>query len=255
MSSANHPCFNLAAIHRYKRVLDLAVLIPLSSLLVPVFIVIITGYALSMLIYPKDRGPIFHRVFRKSCGRIFIIYKFRVSRVSSLPQKPFSPVLIAHIERLLTPEDRSYFQQHPEYWREDQGSEKTHFGQALKKFYMDELPQVINILIGEMTIVGPRPVALYDPRNLPDEAGQVTIAGQKLDYQFRNDLKSGITGYYQLNKDYRALQDYEQFMYEGVSLDRRYFEDIHAKTGWQLLRIDLSIILRTLSVVVRGEGI
>ncbi|MFZ5518364.1 MAG: sugar transferase [Candidatus Zhuqueibacterota bacterium] len=255
MTRPNHHCNGMAAIHRFKRMLDLALLIPLLLLLIPLFIGIITGYALNMLFFPNDRGPIFHRVFRKTCGRIFIIFKFRVSRISPSHEKSFSPGLIAHIERLLSPEDRSYFQRHPEYWREDQGAEKTHFGQLLKKFYMDELPQVFNIFIGEMTIVGPRPVALYDPRNLPDKAGRVTIAGQKLDYQFRNELKSGITGYYQLNKDYRALENYEQFMFEGVQLDRQYYDAIRAKTGWQLLRTDLAIILKTLSVVVRGEGI
>ncbi len=241
--------------NRYKRFLDIVLIFPIMAALIPLFIIFILGYAVSMLLIPKDRGPIFHRVFRKTCGRIFLIYKFRVSRISKTDQKKFTPALLAQIEGLMTKDEIQRFRSFPQYWNEDQGMEKTLFGKFLKKFYMDELPQFFNILKGDMTFVGPRPVALYDERNLPDADGMVTIAGQKANYNFRNELKSGITGYYQLNKDYRALEDYDRFMLEGVKLDRQYYDEIQNISGPRMLLTDLTIIVKTLSVVFRGEGI
>ena len=208
-----------------------------------------------MIFFPEDRGPIFHRNFRKTRGRLFLIYKFRISRISHLRNQRLSQHTIHRILSNLTPEEKNRFEKHPESHVEDGGTVKTRFGVFIKKFYLDEVPQLMNILKGDMTFVGPRPFSLSDIRNLPDAEGKVTIKGQGVDYTFKDELMSGLTGYYQLNKDYRALDDYMQFVLEGVELDRQYYDKIKQISCFRLLLLDISIIVRSIAVVVRAEGI
>ena len=208
-----------------------------------------------MVIFPEDRGPIFHRNFRKTRGRLFLIYKFRISRIEHLRKQRLPQNSIDRILSGLTPEEAIRFGKHPEFHVEDGGTVKTRFGAFIKKFYLDELPQLMNILKGDMTFVGPRPFSLSDIRNLPDALGKVTIKGQGVDYTFKDELMSGLTGYYQLNKDTRALDDYMQFVLEGVELDRQYYDKIKQISCIKLLMLDISIIVRSITVVVRAEGI
>ena len=235
--------------------LDLSLVIPILILLSPVFLCLCAGYAASMIFFPEDRGSIFHRNFRKTRGRLFLIYKFRISRITHLRKQRLSRETIARIQSALTPEEKIRFEKHPEFHVEDSGAVKTRFGAFIKKIYLDELPQFINILLGDMTFVGPRPFSLSDIRNLPDAEGKVTIKGQRVDYTFKDELWSGLTGYYQLNKDARALDDYMQFVLEGVELDRRYYEKTKQVSCFRLLLLDISIIVRSMAVVVRAEGI
>ncbi len=244
------------SVFRCKRILDLVITLPIFFVLIPLFLLLYIAYALSMIFNPEDRGPVFHRVFRKTKGRLFVIYKFRVSRVAFLRQKNFTPEIIKKIEDLLANEEElAWFRNNPQYWVEDTAGEKTRFGAFLKKFYLDELPQIFNIVKGDMSLVGPRPFALTDTRNIFDEKGQVELAGQRFYYKFKDNLPSGLTGYYQLNKDYRALEDYERFMVEGVALDKKYYEKLKNLNCLQVILLDLSIIVRTFLVVFRGEGI
>ena len=238
-----------------KRVLDLILVIPILIFLSPVLICLCAGYAVSIIFFPEDRGPIFHRNFRKTRGRLFLIYKFRISRISHLRKQRLPQDTIHRILSSLAPEEKIRFEKHPEFHVEDGGTAKTRFGAFIKKFYLDEVPQLMNIIKGDMTFVGPRPFSLSDIRNLPDAEGKVTIKGQGVDYTFKNELMSGLTGYYQLNKDYRALDDYMQFVLEGVELDRQYYDKIKQISCFRLLLLDISIIVRSIAVVVRAEGI
>ena len=238
-----------------KRILDLSLVMPVLIILSPVFLCLGAGYAVSMILFPEDRGPIFHRNFRKTRGRLFLIYKFRISRISHLRKQRLPQDTIDHILSNLSPEEKIRFETHPEFHVEDGGTVKTRFGAFIKKFYLDELPQLVNILKGEMTFVGPRPFSLSDIRNLPDTEGKLTIRGHRVDYTFKDELMSGLTGYYQLNKDYRALDDYMQFVLEGAELDRQYYDKVKQVSCFKLLLLDISIIVRSMAVVVRAEGI
>ena len=238
-----------------KRILDLILIIPIIVVLSPIFFLLSLGYAISTIIFPDDRGPIFHRNFRKTKGRLFIVYKFRISRSKYLKTLTLPPETIRKIESLLNDEEIISLRTHPEYHVEDGGMVKTHFGSFLKQFYLDELPQLINILKGDMTFVGPRPFSLGDPRNLPDKAGRIHFADRQLDYSFKRELKSGLTGYYQLNKDSRAREDYSRFVLEGVKLDRRYYNEQTQTSCLGAVWLDLSILVRTIPVILRGEGI
>lgn len=243
------------SVYRCKQVLDLVVIFPVLILVFPLFLVLYVSYFISMIFFPRDRGPIIHKVFRKSKGRLFLIYKFRVSTMGFLNSQKMSPEVKARVESLLSPDELERFRNNPQFWTEDTAKDKTRFGAFLKKFYLDELPQIFNIFKGDMSLVGPRPFALTDARNLFDENGYVEFAGKKFYYKFKDDLKSGLTGYYQLNKDYRALENYQRFMAEGVELDKKYHDDLTKSNCLKIMLLDISIIFRTFLVVFRGEGI
>ena len=221
----------------------------------PLLMMLALAYWISFIFCPQDRGPIFFRVFRKTRGRLFVIYKFRLFRMDWLKSRTMPDERINNILTHLRPEEKQKFQDNPLYWLEDSGKEKTKFGKILKKIYLDELPQVLNILKGEMTLVGPRPFALYDFRNLPDENGNILSDGQKFDYSFKEKMVSGLTGYYQINKDERALEDYKQFMREGIKLDQKYYEELVSKSCLKIVLGDLSIIFRTLGIIWQAKGV
>ncbi|SDL79823.1 Undecaprenyl-phosphate galactose phosphotransferase, WbaP/exopolysaccharide biosynthesis polyprenyl glycosylphosphotransferase [Nonomuraea maritima] len=105
----------------------------------------------------------------------------------------------------------------------------TRVGAFLRKYSLDELPQLLNVLRGEMSLVGPRPP-------LPEEVDQ--YGG---DVRRRLVVKPGITGLWQVSG--RSDLTWE----ESVRLDLRYVEN------WSLI-LDLQILWKTWSVVTRGEG-
>jgi lipopolysaccharide/colanic/teichoic acid biosynthesis glycosyltransferase len=106
----------------------------------------------------------------------------------------------------------------------------TRAGRLLRRTSVDELPQLINVLQGDMALVGPRPtlphqVATYDPRQ-----------------RERLLVKPGVTGWAQVNG--RASLTWP----ERIELDRYY-------VAHRSLRLDLEVLLRTVRVVLRGEGV
>lgn len=243
------------SVKRCKRALDLSLVIPILILLSPLFLCLYGAYLVFVVFYPEDRGPFFHQNFRKTRTRVFTIYKLRVSRITYLNQQKLTPETLDVIRSHLSPEEKQIFEKHPEYHVEDGGMDKTRFGRFIKKYYLDELPQLLNILKGDMSFVGPRPFSLSDVRNLPDRSGNITINDKKMDYSFRGQLSSGLTGYYQLNKDYRALDDYMRFVEEGVELDRQYYDKIKSLSCLGVVWLDLSVLIRSIPVILRGEGI
>jgi lipopolysaccharide/colanic/teichoic acid biosynthesis glycosyltransferase len=105
----------------------------------------------------------------------------------------------------------------------------TRFGRFLRRSSLDEWPQILNILRGEMSLVGPRP-------ELPP-----IVANYREWQKLRLEVKPGITGLWQIagrsDLPFRAM----------VDLDVRYIQD------WSLL-LDLQILLRTAPAVLRGRG-
>lgn len=105
----------------------------------------------------------------------------------------------------------------------------TRVGRFIRKYSLDELPQLFNVLLGQMSIVGPRPP-------LPSEVEQYT------DYQWRRfDVRPGITGLWQVSG--RSDLPFE----EWVKLDIYYIE------RWSLA-LEFKILLKTIPVVLKGEG-
>jgi lipopolysaccharide/colanic/teichoic acid biosynthesis glycosyltransferase len=144
-------------------------------------------------------GRVFAREERISRGRLFPLLKFRST-------KPGEAELTWAGRRLLRP------------------------------WYLDELPQLLNVLRGDMSLVGPRP--------WPLELVEAQIASGR-DYRAR--IMAGLTGPAQVTKGVEGT-DYEQ-------LDRAYVDRCMSLGGWALARYDLRILAQTLRVLARGEGL
>ena len=120
-------------------------------------------------------------------------------------------------------------------WTSEQDPRVSRVGRYLRKWRLDEIPQLINVLKGEMSLVGPRPAR---PVFVQDLRSVIPF------YDLRHAVRPGITGWAQT-----------QFRY-GASL-----EDAHVKLQYDLyyvknlsLRLDLRILLETIRVIMRGEG-
>jgi lipopolysaccharide/colanic/teichoic acid biosynthesis glycosyltransferase len=195
------------------RVLSAALVVLLS----PVLAVAAGAIAAGGLRARRDRGPLLYRERRISRGREFPLLKFRVLREDVL-------VRIGEDE-------------HARLYEADAGNLTWAGRRILKPWYLDELPQLFNVLRGDMSLVGPRPW----PREMVErqlESG--------LDY--RNRVPAGWTGSAQLQKGLVETAHYTE-------LDREYVAACRTWSGWKLVRHDLAIIWRTFRVLARGEGL
>ncbi|GIE99169.1 hypothetical protein Ari01nite_66340 [Paractinoplanes rishiriensis] len=162
-----------------------------------------------------SRGPVLFRQVRVGRdGRLFRIFKFRSMYVDAEAR-------LAEL-RHLNEHDGVLFKM-----RDD--PRVTRVGRWLRRFSLDELPQLLNVLLGQMSLVGPRPP-------LPSE-----VAVYADDVRRRLAVKPGMTGLWQVSG--RSDLPWE----EAVRLDLRYVEN------WSL-SLDLVILLRTMTAVVRSSG-
>jgi lipopolysaccharide/colanic/teichoic acid biosynthesis glycosyltransferase len=120
-------------------------------------------------------------------------------------------------------------------WARPNDPRVTSVGRVLRKYRLDELPQLFNVLLGDMNIVGPRP---EQPSIVSNLQQQIT------NYPLRHKVRPGITGLAQINHHYDAsIEDVRR----KVSLDLEYI-------GKQSFTEDLKIMLRTVPVVVLRKG-
>jgi lipopolysaccharide/colanic/teichoic acid biosynthesis glycosyltransferase len=126
----------------------------------------------------------------------------------------------------------------PDLRQATHGDERvTPFGRWLRRTSIDELPQLINVLQGDMSIVGPRPHALSHD----SQFGQLVA-----DYAFRRRMKPGITGWAQVS-GYRGATPDIDMMSRRVQLDMLYIEK------WSTW-LDIRIIARTAVAVIWGQN-
>ncbi len=198
-----------------KRVTDVAISSFALLLLSPVLAAI--AFAISI----ESRGGIFFRQSRIGLGgQAFTIFKFRTMVRDAEEQKHHMAVLNKHAK----PGGDSRMFKIPSDPR------ITRVGAFLRRYSLDELPQLLNVLRGEMSLVGPRPL-------IPEEDVHVAEWGRR-----RLDLKPGITGLWQ------TLGRSEIPFEEMVRLDYRYI------TSWSLWN-DLKLLCRTVPVLVgKGKG-
>jgi lipopolysaccharide/colanic/teichoic acid biosynthesis glycosyltransferase len=170
------------------------------------------------LIWRADRGPVFHRETRVSAGDIFSLFKFRTMQVSAIEEARQQGLTIKYLERA----NRGH----------------TRVGRHLRRWYVDELPQVLNILRGEMSWVGPRPPAPFEyQRELSEGNVRKRLA------------RAGLVGLQQANKGRTRGFD------EEIALDYEYVARVRAMRPLRRLAYDISILLRTLRVLLEGKGL
>jgi len=211
------PLSNLARVT--KRASDLTVASLALFVLSPIWLLI------ALLIKLDSRGPVFYKQERVGMdGRIFLFYKFRTMRAGtddSRHREYQRAYINGRSDSNLGDDVRPVFKL--------RGDERiTRVGRILRKTSLDELPQLFNVLRGEMSVVGPRPPIPYEVENY------------QLWHRKRLDMKPGITGLWQVSGRNRLPFD------EMVRMDLYYIEN------WSLL-LDIKIILQTLPVMWRGE--
>ena len=184
-----------------KRLLDLAVASAALLLSLPLWPVIVLAIRLD------SRGPaFFHQERVTKDGRIFRMHKFRTMRTGDHGLDTSSP-----------------------FFKLDSDPRLTRVGGFLRRFSLDELPQLWNVITGEMSIVGPRP--------LP--ADQVAANSDLLSP--RHIVPAGVTGWWQINGRSRVTAE------EALRLDLFYIEN------WSPT-LDLYILLKTFGAIVSRQG-
>lgn len=180
-----------------KRLFDLSIAVPASILLLPVWLVV------ALLVRVKLGAPVFFRQQRPGLnGQSFTIYKFR----TMTDARDASGQIRPDAERL------------------------TKFGRFLRSTSLDELPELFNVLKGEMSIVGPRPLLMqYLERYTPQQAR-------------RHEVRPGITGWAQINGRQTILFS------QRLEFDVWYVEHMS-------LLLDLKIITLTIPRALRSSGV
>ncbi|MDQ6694975.1 MAG: undecaprenyl-phosphate glucose phosphotransferase [Chloroflexota bacterium] len=193
-----------------KRAFDVVMSAAVLVLTAPVLV------ALAGLVKLSSPGPVFFIQERVGLdGRPFMLVKFRTMRVS--PREDSSLTLGEGLPG----------------WTVRNDPRRTRIGSFLRRFSLDELPQFYNVLVGEMSIVGPRP---EQPEYVQEFAR--VIRG----YLRRHHEKAGITGWAQVN----GLRG-------DSSIEDRTRADLYYVENWSLL-FDLKIIVRTVVAMFRGKN-
>ena len=162
--------------------------------------------ATAIAIKLDDGGSVFYKQKRMTRGdKVFEIYKFRTMREAAAAM---------------------------EYSAVKDDDRITRVGAVLRRFRIDELPQLINILVGDMSVVGPRPEMLTNfneyVKNMPE-------------YQYRCRVKAGLTGYAQISGKYNTSPR------DKLMMDISYIEEYS-------LWLDIKLILKTLTVFFKQDS-
>ncbi len=193
---------------KFKAILDILISIFVLIIASPIMIII-------SLLIKKDGGPVFFLQKRTGLnGRQFYCYKFRTMVVNA-----------ESLQKTLMDKNE---QQGPVF-KIKNDPRVTKIGKFLRKTSLDELPQFINVLKGEMSVVGPRPP-------IPSEVKQYQRWQQR-----RLSMKPGITCIWQVSG--RNNIPFDQWM----KMDMQYIDT------WSL-KLDLIIILKTIKVMITGDG-
>ncbi len=191
-----------------KRLFDLVLVIPALIIFTPLY------FLIALMIKVESRGPLLYSQQRiGQDGSYFSFPKFRSMRPGSDVQR---------LEILGRPDEGM-----PERYKAD--PRITRVGRIIRRFSLDELPQLWCVLVGTMSLVGPRPI-------LPEEAPQMG------DFHFRRQIaKPGLTGIWQVSG--RKDTTWE----ERMAFDIRYVQE------WSIA-LDLILIFRTVRVTLSGKG-
>lgn len=188
---------------RLKRILDIFLSLLILFLTLPLWLLI------ALAIKLDDHGPVFYQQERVGKNKkTFFLIKFR----SMIPQAEING---------------------PQ-WAEKEDKRVTRVGKILRKLHLDELPQMINILKGDISFIGPRPER---PKFVQELEKEIPY------YHLRHLIKPGFTGWAQVEFRYaRSIADsFEKFQYDLFYLKNR------------SLFLDFKIIFKTLAILFRGE--
>jgi putative colanic acid biosynthesis UDP-glucose lipid carrier transferase len=194
------------SVSKGKRVLDLMLAVPAVLILSPLFLLV------ALMITIDSAGPVFFRQQRTgACGKVFEILKFRTMRVMENG---------AEVKQAVDGDPRT-----------------TRFGRVLRRYSLDELPQLLNVLNGDMSLVGPRPHA---------RAHDAYYGTRIALYGYRFAVKPGMTGWAQVN-GHRGPTPTLDAMEARVDHDVWYVKNAS-------FALDLKILFKTPVVVLRPRN-
>lgn len=197
-----------------KRIIDIIGGTLGTLLLIPLTLVI---YIANLIV--NDKGPVFYKQKRiGKDGKVFTMYKYRSMVVNA--DKELNKYLR---------ENEEAKKEYEKYKKLKKDPRITKVGNFLRKTSLDEFPQFINVLNGEMSLVGPRPYLRREKKDM----------GRN--YKTIISVKPGITGYWQVNG--RSEKNFE----ERTSMDVAY---VHDKNLW----FDIKIIIKTVLKIFKKEG-
>ena len=179
------------------------------------FLIILIGIPLwlliALIVKLESKGPVFYKQLRVGKnGKVFEIYKFR-SMVSDADKNGHGWTLV-------------------------NDPRVTKFGKLIRKTHLDEIPQFWNVLIGDMSVVGPRP---EQPKYVENFSKEVLF------YKRRLKVRPGITGWWQIK--YTTYEMNKEEIENRLKDDFYYIENMS-------LKLDLEIIFRTIYCVLKGHG-
>lgn len=189
-----------------KRIMDIGCSLVALILLSPVLLITMIA------IYIDDPGPVLFKQIRVGRdGRRFKIWKFRSMKKNA---------------EALKSQLMSQNQDHGANFKIENDPRITRVGRFIRRTSIDELPQLVNILRGDMAVIGPRPFIESEQMNLPSD---------------RLSVKPGLSCYWQIGGKN------ELSMREQIELDRKYVEE-------RSVIVDVKIIMLTLMMVVRNKN-
>jgi len=200
---------SVATIPLWKRILDLSLIVLASPVWLPLMMILMLAVRLS------SPGPIFYRQERVGYKRrLFLIYKFRSMKVDAETH-----VHEAHFERLMR-------ESVPMVKLDGKGDPRIlPWGRLMRATGLDELPQIFNVIRGEMSLVGPRPCTVHE------------FTRYATWQQARVNAVPGLTGYWQVNGKNRTTFN------EMIEMDIHYSKHMSV---W----LDLTILLQTLPALI-----
>lgn len=183
----------------------------------PIWMLIFLAVIVENLAVPENRGSFFYTEIRMSAGRPFSLLKIRILKKDAISKIRRDGAVPKQVEN--TP------------------GNITEVGRVLKKFGLDEMAQMINIMRGDMTFIGPRPkpVAEYE-------------AELELGIKNRALVRAGLTGPAQIMKGTKRTTEDER------QADSRYVELIKNGSAYKIFAFDLSVLWETAKVVLKGTN-
>jgi lipopolysaccharide/colanic/teichoic acid biosynthesis glycosyltransferase len=204
-------------IYPSKRIFDIVFSTIILCLTSPFILLALLLIKLEQILRGRPFDPFFYKETRMSYGEPFTLFKFNIFKY----------------EQVLTIRESGKLVHTKELEHHD-GILKV--GWLLKQIYMDELPQFFNVLKGDLSIIGPRPVNL--------EVYEELI---KLGIIDKNRVPGGITGHFQSHKEDPSAS--------SSALDKEYADYYHTMPQHKLFFFDMLIIYKTLKVIVMARGI
>jgi lipopolysaccharide/colanic/teichoic acid biosynthesis glycosyltransferase len=201
----------------FKTLFDKLVAAVLLAASLPILFLLKIAYVIEGILIPENKGPMFFYYWGMSGGKKMKKWKIRLIKTKYIEPEGAKRHDWIAFSAEWTPDSRTYV------------------GEFAKKWYLDELPQFWSVLIGDMSIVGPRPLSVLHYER--DKAqGNVT----------RSLLKGGLLGLGHINKGTSEMGN-SVYEYE-------YVDEYLKRSSFELLRLDLWIVWKGAIVILKGGG-